>query len=235
MAVWMTLLLLVLVGLALVLSADAGPVAGFEPSELAIAVAGVALLIYLGSAMAGSYRGRMGQAARALSAWLVVVLALAAAYGYREALLGFGHRIAGELRPPGSPLRAAQVEGRQSETFRRLPDGHFRVRTEVNGVTLQMLVDTGASMVVLRHEDARRLSIDVDRLRYQVPVQTANGTAYAASVRLQNLSVGKIGFRDVDALVAKQGALIDNLLGMSFLNRLKSVEFSGDYLTLHKI
>ncbi len=98
-----------------------------------------------------------------------------------------------------------------------------------------MLVDTGASTVVLRPEDARRLRIDVDNLRYLVPVHTANGTTYAASVRLQSLSVGKISMKDVDALVAKQGTLRDNLLGMSFLNRLTSYEFSGEFLTLRKI
>ena len=63
-------------------------------------------------------------------------------------------------------------------------------------------------------------------------MQTANGTTYAASVRLRNLSVGKISLDDVDALVAKQGALKENLLGMSFLSRLRSYEFTSDYLTL---
>jgi aspartyl protease family protein len=98
-----------------------------------------------------------------------------------------------------------------------------------------MLVDTGASTVVLRPEDGQRLGFDVDDLRYSVPVQTANGTTYAASVRLRSLSVGKIKLNDVDALVAKRGTLRENLLGMSFLNRLNSYEFSGEYLTLRKI
>ena len=53
-----------------------------------------------------------------------------------------------------------------------------------------MLVDTGASTVVLKPADAQRLGIDVDRLRYTVPVQTANGTTYAAHVRLRNLTLG---------------------------------------------
>ncbi len=106
------------------------------------------------------------------------------------------------------------------------------VKTETNGISLSMLVDTGASTVVLKPADAQRLGIDVDRLRYTVPVQTANGTTYAASVRLRNLSVGKISLDDVDALVAKQGALKENLLGMSFLSRLRSYEFTSDYLTL---
>jgi aspartyl protease family protein len=98
-----------------------------------------------------------------------------------------------------------------------------------------MLVDTGASTVVLRPEDGQRLGFDIEQLRYVVPVQTANGTTYAASVRVRSLSVGKIKLNDVDALVAKRGSLRENLLGMSFLNRLKSYEFSGEYLTLRKI
>jgi aspartyl protease family protein len=235
MAAWIALLLLVVAGLALVLRPDAGTIAGIDPYEFAIVVGGVALLIFIGSAVAGSYRGRTGQAVRDLLAWLAVALALVAGYSYREELAVVGYRVVGELLPPGSPLRETQVEGKQSVTFRRRPDGHFMVATEANGVPLSMLVDTGASMVVLRLEDARRLRIDVDSLRYQVPVHTANGTTYAASVRLRSLSVGKISLKDVDALVAKQGTLRDNLLGMSFLGRLTSYEFSGEYLTLRKI
>jgi aspartyl protease family protein len=234
MAAWIALLLLVVAGLVLVLRADAGTIAGFDPSELAILVAGVALLIFLGSAIAGSYRGRAHQAARDLMAWLVVALALLTGYSFREELLVVGHRVVDELRPGGAALRVAQVDGKdkRSVTIRKGANGHFMVRTEANGVTLNMLVDTGASTVVLRPEDARRLQIDVDNLRYLVPVHTANGTTYAASVRLARLSVGSISLEDVDALVAKQGALRDNLLGMSFLNRLSSTSISGEYLIL---
>ena len=63
------------------------------------------------------------------------------------------------------------------------------------------------------------------------PVQTANGTTYAASIRLKTLSVGPIRMTEVEALVSKPGALKDSLLGMTFLNRLRSYEFSGDFLT----
>jgi len=89
--------------------------------------------------------------------------------------------------------------------------------------------------VVLRPEDGRLLGFEVDQLRYVVPVQTANGTTYAASIHLKTLSVGKIRMNNVEALVAKRGALRENLLGMSFLNRLNSYEFSGEYLTLRKL
>ena len=80
MAAWIALLLLVVAGLALVLRPDAGTIAGIDPYEFAIVVGGVALLIFIGSAVAGSYRGRTGQAVRDLLAWLAVALALVAGF-----------------------------------------------------------------------------------------------------------------------------------------------------------
>jgi aspartyl protease family protein len=233
MGAWIALTLLVIAGLALLLRGDAGSIAGFDPSDFAIVVASVALLIFLSSSIAGSYRGRAGQAVRDLLTWSMVALLLVAGYSFREEILSLGHRVVGELLPPGSALRGeAQIDGERSVRIRRRPDGHFIVKTQVNGVSLTMLVDTGASTVVLKPADAQKLGIDVDRLRYSVPVQTANGTTYAAHVRLRNLTLGPISLNDVEALVAKPGALKENLLGMSFLSRLRSYEFTTDMLTL---
>jgi aspartyl protease family protein len=94
-----------------------------------------------------------------------------------------------------------------------------------------MLVDTGASTVVLKQADARKLGIDTSRLRYTVPVQTANGIAYAAHVRLRTAAVGPISVQNIDALVAQPGVLKESLLGMTFLSRLRSYEFAGNFLT----
>jgi aspartyl protease family protein len=236
MAAWIALLLLVIAGLTLMLRGDAGTIAGFEPSDFAIIAAGLALLTFIGSAVAGGYRGKVGQGLRDMLAWALIALVLVAGYSYRDKLLAVGHQVLGELLPPGSALRAdTQVDGERSVRIRKRADGHFMVRTEANGVPLQMLVDTGASTVVLRPEDGRRLGFDLDDLRYTVPVQTANGTTYAASIRLRTLSVGRISLNDVEALVARHGTLRENLLGMTFLNRLNSYEFSGEYLTLRKI
>ena len=105
MGAWIALLLLVIAGLVLLLRADAGSIAGFDPSDFAIVVAGVALLIFIGSSLAGSYRGRAGQAVRDLLTWVLVALVLVGGYSYREELLSLGHRVAGELLPPGTALR----------------------------------------------------------------------------------------------------------------------------------
>jgi aspartyl protease family protein len=173
------------------------------------------------------------KAVRDLCFWSFMLLAMVAGYSYRDDLLALGLRVASEIAPPGSALRAdTQTEGEKAVRIRRRPDGHFIARADLNGMVLTMLVDTGASTVVLRPADAQKIGIDVDKLRYSVPVQTANGTTYAAPVKLRRIAVGSIVFTEVDALVSKPGALRDSLLGMSFLNRLRSYEFSGDFLTL---
>ena len=236
MAAWVALLLLVIAGVALLMRADVGSIAGYDPSDFALVVSGLALLVFIASSVAGSYRGRAGQAMRDMLAWSLLGAALFAGYSYRERIVSFGHQVLGDLLPADSLLRSDnQVDQERSVRIRKRPDGHFMVHTEANGVLMQMLVDTGASTVVLRPEDGRLLGLEMDKLRYVVPVQTANGTTYAASVHLKTLSVGKIKMNNVEALVAKRGALRENLLGMSFLNRLNSYEFSGEYLTLRKL
>ena len=91
---------------------------------------------------------------------------------------------------------------------------------------MTFLFDTGASMVVLaasRRKTRRRRQ--PAGLTFDVPVTTANGAALAAEVQLNEIAVGPIVMRNVgEALVARQspGALEESLLGMSFLERLKS-------------
>jgi aspartyl protease family protein len=236
MAAWVALLLLVVAGLVLMLRPDVGSIAGYDPSDFALLMAGLALLVFIGSSLVGGYRGRAGEAVRDMLTWAVVALALVTGYSYRDRLLAVGHQVLGELLPPGTVLRAdIKVDGERSAKFRRRPDGTYVVPAEANGVRLKMLVDTGASWVVLTAEDGRRMGFDLDELRYTVPVLTANGTIYAASVRLRTLTVGKISIDDVDALVAKRGPLRENLLGLSFLNRLSGFDFANGYLTLRKI
>ena len=121
MGAWIALVLLVIAGLALLLRADAGTIAGFDASDFAIAMASIAMLI----------------------TWAIVALMLVAGYSYREEILSFGHRVAGELLPPGTALRGEpQINGERSVQIRRRPDGHFVARTQVNGVSLTMLVET---------------------------------------------------------------------------------------------
>jgi aspartyl protease family protein len=233
MGAWVLLFVLLFGAGALLVRGDAETIAGVDINEVAAVAVGFAMLLFVVSSLRGNYRGRMAAAARDALSWAAIAVVLVGGYSFRDEIRGLAHRIAGEVAPPGTVFRAdAQQDGERAVRIRRRPDGHFVARADINGTSMTMLVDTGASTVVLRQADAQKLGINLEQLKYTVPVQTANGTSFAAHVRLKKFAVGSIVFTEVEALVSKPGALRDSLLGMSFLNRLRSYEFSGDYLTL---
>lgn len=229
---WLLLLMVLIGALALLIAGDT-TLFGLEWPDLAAAGFLGAFLIVIMLSLAGSYRGRALQAARDFLAWAAIALALVAGYSYRDEITEIAYRVRGELTPPGSAVSVEpSTPGAQAVRIRKRRDGHFVVNARVNGQSVGMLVDTGASTVVIREADAAKLGIDTRRLRYTVPVQTANGITYAAPVRLTSIAIGSIQVEGVDALISRPGALRENLLGMSFLSRLRSYEFSGDFLTL---
>jgi aspartyl protease family protein len=118
-----------------------------------------------------------------------------------------------------------------SAALKRGADGHWHAESRVNGRSMTMLVDTGASLVALTQEDARRAGIDVRHLRYDRTVRTASGTARAALVQLDRVQIGAVRLREVDAMVIERG-LTTSLLGQSFLNRLEAYQVRGQLLRL---
>jgi len=230
MIFWLALVLAALVGLFLVLSGSSELLAtGTDAGTVVVAIALAAYAALLFSRQGG----RLGQSLRYLAIWAGIALAIIAVYAYRLELQDVAHRVVGELVPPGQTITIeGEAGGQRAVRIRRRPDGHFVARAEINGSHVTLLVDTGASTVVLRPADAAQAGIDTGSLAFTIAVETANGTAYAAAVRLRSIAVGGIEVRDVDALVAKPGSLNQSLLGMSFLRRLRSYEFSGEFLTL---
>jgi aspartyl protease family protein len=112
--------------------------------------------------------------------------------------------------------------------------GHFQVEARVDGRRLEFLVDTGASMIALRTRDAAQLGIHPVPRDFTSEVRTANGTVRAARTRLAAVDVGGMVVRDVDALVLPDEVLGENLLGMSYLSRLRRFEFTGARLILEQ-
>lgn len=109
--------------------------------------------------------------------------------------------------------------------------GHFVTTGLVNGVAVQFLVDTGATLVSIGMSDARRMGIDVTRGEPGVS-QTANGTARVWRVKLDSIKVGQVVLHGVDAAVHANDLPIA-LLGMSFLNRME-MNREGSRLVLKK-
>jgi aspartyl protease family protein len=230
---WIAILFLLAAVVTLLTTQDAGMVAGISTETFVQLTAGLAVLVFLSGIVSASYRGRIFQAMRHLVSWAAVLLLLVGLYAYRIELATVADRVIGELRPEGTQVNITGSNGiNQAVRIKRGWTGHFIANARVDGERVDMIVDTGASTVVLRHEDARRLGIDTSTLRYAVPVQTANGASYAARVKLPEISVGNVGVRNVEALISKPGSLHQSLLGMTFLSRLRSYEFSGDYLEL---
>ncbi len=226
-------ILVALVALFWSLSGDTGDLSALSGGNLIYIIAGLALIALYLASIGSDYRGRARDAIRHVGIWGLLGLGLVVAYTYREELKGVATRVAGEVLPPGHSIAVAPTSaGEQAVRLRRQENGHFVARGAANGASLSLLVDTGASTVVLTPDAAERAGIDTASLAFTTPVSTANGTTFAAPIRLRSVSIGTLEIRDVEALVAKPGALSENLLGMSFLKRLRSYEFSGDFLTL---
>jgi aspartyl protease family protein len=116
---------------------------------------------------------------------------------------------------------APAASNSRTVTLSRSSDGHFRTEARVDGRRLELIVDTGASQIALRASDAARLGIHPTPRDYNVRVSTANGITRAALIQLQRVEVEDIVVRDVAALVQPDEALGVNLLGMSFLSRVR--------------
>jgi len=125
---------------------------------------------------------------------------------------------------PASPSNARSV------VLARGNGGHFWADARVDGRRLGFVVDTGASHIALRESDAARLGLRPTPRDYTVKVHTANGVGRAAVVQLRMVEVGDIVVRDLPALVHPDEALSVNLLGMSFLAKVRWTHERGKLL-----
>jgi aspartyl protease family protein len=112
--------------------------------------------------------------------------------------------------------------------------GRFRVDGRIDGRSLGFMIDTGASVVALTADGAASLGIHPAASEYTVLLKTANGTVRGAPARLGMVEVGNLVVRDVRAVVLPDGALGDNLLGLSFLTRLRHFEYSQGKMVLEQ-
>lgn len=130
-----------------------------------------------------------------------------------------------ETGPSPSPS-AGRVELRADS------GGHFFADAHINGRRISIMVDTGATIVALTHEDAAAAGIFPAAADFTGRVNTANGIARVAYVTLDTVSIDDITVRGVRAAVTERGKLTTSLLGMSFLGKLRRTEISRGVLVL---
>jgi len=164
-----------------------------------------------------------------VSRLLLLLLLIAAAAG---ALLAYKDP---EKVARASDTVAEMMRQRASARAVQIPrgqGGEFALHAKINGVSAPMVVDTGATSVVLTYETAKAAGLPLEVLEYDVDVETAGGHTKAARLTLNQLAIGKLVERSVPALVVPHGQMKTNLLGMSFLDRLESWEVRADHLML---
>jgi aspartyl protease family protein len=135
--------------------------------------------------------------------------------------------------------KAAAVEtsgqaGIRSLSIPRDGRGHFLTEARIDGQRIGFMVDTGASVIALNETSAARFGLRPSRGDYNATVTTANGTIKAARTRLAMVDVGGLVVRDVDAMVLPDEALSENLLGLSFLSKLKRFEYANGKMVLEQ-
>lgn len=176
-------------------------------------------------------RRSLGETVRQMALWLLIILALVTGYLYRGELRSVGERLLAGL-VPGRAVVVTASDGGAEVVLQKSLGGHFVTSVDVDGVSVPMVVDTGASSVALSYEDALRIGIDPARLNFTRTILTANGRAMAAPARLRQVAIGPILRTDVEGLVVEDGKLDQSLLGMSFLSTLQSLQMQSDELRL---
>ena len=173
--------------------------------------------------------------------WIVAAgLAVGGIAYFDEIRTALGMRITADdivdngSRPPARIAVATEqpVKSDRTVEIRADQSGHFQTTAYINGRAVQVLVDTGATIVALPYEDAEAVGIFLRDSDFSQRVNTANGIARVASVTIDTLTIDDITVRNVRAAVAERGKLTTTLLGMSFLGRLSKAEMTRGVLVL---
>lgn len=199
--------------------------ADFDNDNPRIVYLSILAFLLLASFLSGPLKVR--EVMRATLFWGTLVVALVTAYTYKQELTQVGYRVLAALSPGTS---ITQSDG--TIMIVRDNSGHFSIDAKVNGKSQSFMLDTGASSVVLTYDTAHALGIDPAELAFIIPVKTANGRSMVAPTRLSTLEIGALRINDIRAMVAPEGALETNLLGMNALDKLKGWRIEGDRLIM---
>lgn len=173
---------------------------------------------------------------RDVAAWSLMALTIAAMFTYyddvkRLALVHLGMDLASIEATKPQPREVTQNSNKRIE-LRSSQGGHFLTAADINGRRVDVMVDTGATVVAMTFEDAQKAGVFVRNADFTHSVSTANGQAKVAPIMLQEVRVGELRVRNVAAIVSEPGKLQVTLLGMSFLSRLQRVDMRSGTLIL---
>jgi aspartyl protease family protein len=109
-------------------------------------------------------------------------------------------------------------------------DGHFYADVKINGNSVHMLIDTGASGIALSRDDARAVGLATSIGMNDVVGEGADGVVRGEYVKLDRVELGPLSASGLDAVVLNSGQ--QSLLGQSFLSKFSSVQIERDRMVL---
>ncbi len=167
---------------------------------------------------------------------LAVAVLIIGGFGARFADRAVSNRApqAAAVQPVAQQPSAPDSYGERTTVLDADRAGHFPAAASVNGMQLDFIVDTGATLVTLRESAAAEIGIHPMPVDYTATVSTANGRIKAAPTKIDRIELGDITVFDVPALVLPDEALSQNLLGVSFLAKLRRYEFANGRMVLEQ-
>ncbi|MEP7350382.1 MAG: TIGR02281 family clan AA aspartic protease [Sphingorhabdus sp.] len=186
---------------------------------------GIVMLMLLISSLAAR-RLAGGQMAKMALAWIAIFAALFVIFSFRFEFLSIWERVKADF----NGTSAQSVVGETVEV-KRQDDGHYWVQVQINGKATQFMIDTGATTTAVNSETAQQTGIIVDRSGFPVIISTANGKITAQRGTAQSLQLGPLKLADHHVVVS--GSFGEtNVLGMNFLDSLKSWKVENNVMTL---
>lgn len=160
-----------------------------------------------------------GKKFKNLAIWLTIILVVALLYNNRFLFKNF------------VPYQAYDT-GNNELKITKSNDNHFYIAINIDNKKVLFLIDTGATTTTLTLNDAKKLGIDIDRLNFNIPLNTANGVSFGASTEVYNIKIGDFTIDSMWVIVSKD---LDgkSLLGMNFLNKLNGYDIRQDKMTLY--
>lgn len=158
--------------------------------------------------------------------WALIGFSIIVIYAYRFEFINFKERINLEINPT-----SAQINQQGQLVINIADDSHFYITLLVNKTPILFMIDTGASDMMINLDDANKIGINLKKLVFNKAYQTANGRSFGAYVKIREIEISGVKFKDIGASVS-QSDMGTSLLGMSFLRRFNKYEFFQDRLVL---
>jgi aspartyl protease family protein len=186
---------------------------------------GVVCVLLLVSSLAAR-RLPMGQVAKMALAWVAIFAAMFAIFSFRFEFQAIWERVKADLAGT-----AGQTVSGEAIELKRQDGGHYWLQVEINGNPVKFMIDSGATTTAMNAATATETGVDVDTSGYPVMIETANGTVTAKRGVVQSMEIGSHKLADHNVVVSESFGET-NVLGMNFLDGMKSWKVEGNIMTL---